>query len=77
MPGDVGSSLGSPPPHTTSLLGGTRNVSATDKTMWNGGHHNHVLVYMKMQKQLDIQKYSTHDNHMQRHVPKRNDPNLL
>jgi hypothetical protein len=45
--------------------------------MENGGHHNHVLVYMKIQKQLDIQKYSTHDNHLQRHVPKRNDSNML
>jgi hypothetical protein len=41
-----------PPPHVhlSFFPGDAKNATATDKFMENGSHHDHVLVYMEVQR---------------------------
>jgi hypothetical protein len=39
-----------PPPHTPNIISNVEDEAANDKTMKNGSHNHHVLVYLEMQK---------------------------
>jgi hypothetical protein len=42
------------------------------RTVENGRHNTHALVYLKMLKQLDLRRLSSHGDGMQGHVSERN-----